>query len=133
MDIRYCGIELKGNDAILVVLEDNKVIETAQKKITLVDTKDQKSVRLFYSEIIKFFTEYKIDIIGIKERATKGRFSGGSISFKMESLIQNTDFNVSLAHSRTITSKLKNITIDSDDILKYQEGALHVAHYLSQK
>jgi len=129
----YCGIELKGNDAILVILRNEEVVNTNPKKITLVDSKIQKDIHAFVLEIIEFMNKYKVDKIGIKERATKGRFSGGSVSFKMEALIQSTHFDVSLIHGKTISSKLKNIEIPSDLVLKYQENALQVAYYLSLK
>lgn len=128
---RVCGIELKGNDAILVVLEDGIVIETQTNKISISDSKDQNSIISFHDNIIRFFTENNITRIGIKERATKGRFSGGSVSFKMEALIQNTDFKVELVHGKTASSKLKNIEIDNSNVKKYQEGALQIAHYLA--
>lgn len=128
---RYCGIELKGNDAVLVVLEDNNIITTNVKKISISDSKNQDSIRAFNKEIVSFFTKYSIDNIGIKERATKGRFAGGSVSFKMESLIQNTAFDVVLIHNKTINSKLKSVDLDYSDMMKYQEGAFQVACYLS--
>jgi hypothetical protein len=127
----YCGIELKGNDAILVVLNTGEIVETSPKKITLKDTKIQDDIKSFVLEIIEFLNKYKVDEIGIKERATKGRFAGGAVSFKMEALIQGTQFNVSLFHGKTISAKLKDIKILSDIVLKYQDTALQVAHYLS--
>ena len=133
MNKTYCGIELKGNDAILVVINKDKIIDTSSKKITLGDSKNQEDIKTFISNITEFMNRYKVDEIGIKERATKGRFAGGSVSFKMEGLIQNTRFNVRLFHGRTIASKLKNIDIPTNKILKYQETALQVAYFLSIK
>ena len=130
--ISVCGIELKGNDAILIVLRDGKIVHTKENKISLSDSKNQDIIKAFQKEIIEFFKTHDIKIAGIKERATKGRFAGGSVSFKMESLIQNTDCEVKLIHSKTISAKLKGIDTGSFDIPKYKENALQVALYLNQ-
>ena len=126
---RYCGIELKGNDAVLVVLENNNVLDLKIKKITLENSKNQESIKSFNNKINQFFIDNNIDKISIKERATKGRFAGGSVSFKMEALIQNTKFEVNLINGKTIKAKLKNIDLNYNNIMKYQEGALQVTYY----
>ena len=125
-----CGIELKGNDAILIVLQNGNIVRTNKNKISLSDSKNQESIKAFHKEIIDFFATNNIDIAGIKERATKGRFAGGSASFKMEGLIQNTDCEVKLINGKTISAKLKGIDTGSYELLKYQEGVLQVALYL---
>jgi len=128
-----CGIELKGNDAIVVILKDNDLVPIKQNKVTLADSKNQDSVKEFHREILDLFAENDIEIAGIKERATKGRFAGGSVSFKMEGLIQNTNCDVQLIHGKTINAKLKGIDLSSYNVLKYQEGALQVALFLSRQ
>ena len=129
-----CGIELKGNEARIVVLEGNQeaynIIGSAPKKIKLDDPNNQDSVKHFLNEIITFVEQFDIQKIGIKERATKGKFAGGSVSFKMEGLLQTSSAEVMLIHSRTIKAKLKNEVLDFTLVNKYQEEALKVAWIL---
>ena len=131
---RICGIELKGNAAIVVILEgepDNfKILPTKLKKIKLEDSTSQEDVQSFSKAINSFFKINKIDRIGIKGRATKGKFAGGSVSFKMEGLIQNTDFSVSIIHGLTMKSKLKNQDVEFVGVLNYQIEAMKMAYCL---
>lgn len=136
--MKTCGIDLKGNDAILVSLEGNSESYTITnqdvKKISLKDPNSQDDVKEFYNQITEFFNQNNFDQIGIKARATKGKFAGGPTSFKMEGLIQNTNALVSILPSPTIKSKLKNKInnnqIDLSAVNKYQEDSLYVALFL---
>lgn len=131
---KTCGIELKGNAAILVVLEgkpdDFKVIPTEFKKIKIEDSTNQEDIKSFSKGIHSFFEANKFDRIGIKGRATKGKFAGGSVSFKMEALIQNTDFPVSVIGGPTLRSKLKNQEVEFEGVNNYQIEAMKIAYCL---
>jgi len=134
--MKVCGIEIKGNNAILTCLngdaKSNKVISKEIKKIELKDSKVQEDIRSFSKAINQFFTEMNFDRIAIKARAEKGKFAGGPTSFKIEGLIQNTDYDVEIIHGATIKSKLKGIVIDFSEVNKYQEEALKLATLLIQ-
>lgn len=129
--MRTCGIELKGNDLIMVILEGNskeyKIDYSNSLKITLKDSINQEELKVFYKRIIDFFKSVDLDKVGIKARATKGRFAGGSVSFKTEGLIQTIDQEVSIIHSKTISSKIKDVSIDFGDLKKYQYEAMNLA------
>ena len=131
---KTCGIEIKGNSAIVVVLEgvaDNfKVLPTEFKKTNLNDSNNQADVKLFSRVINIFLAANNFDSIGIKARATKGKFAGGATSFKMEGLIQNTDFPVSIIKGSTMKAKLKDITLAFTEVNKYQMEAMKVAYCL---
>lgn len=131
---KVCGIELKGNEARIIVLEGNlenyKVISTPFDKLKIVDSKDQNMIKDFHAKILAFFDDEDFTAIGLKERMTKGRFSGGSMTFKMEALMQTSDYAVNLIHGATIKSKLKNVDYDPGLVKKYQEEAFRVALYL---
>ncbi|ELP5899771.1 DUF3010 family protein [Vibrio vulnificus] len=89
--ISVCGVELKGNDAILCALEINKgkIIPIRTKtKISLNNLSGTDGVRAFQDAFKNELTCKGIELIVIKERLTKGKFAGGSNSFKMESAIQ---------------------------------------------
>jgi len=135
--MKYCGIELKGNEALLCCIqgsaENYSIIASETKKIGLKDSMDPDSVRVFFQSMHAFLDEQKFDKVGIKARATKGRFSGGSVSFKMEGLIQLTPNDVQIINGATIKAKLKSIvdSIDYTEVKAYQKEALHVALYLA--
>jgi hypothetical protein len=131
---KTCGIELKGNEARIVVLEgdpeDYVVVSTGITRITLEDPKNQDEVRYFFNEFVAFLEDGDFDRIGIKERVARGRFAGGTTSFKMEGLIQNTDFPVEIIHQSRIKAKLKDVELDISNIEDDQIEAMKVAWYL---
>jgi len=135
--MKVCGIELKSNEARIIVLEghneDYEIIKTDLEKLKLIDSKDQAAVKSFREAILVFFSYHDFDVIGIKERITKGRFAGGAISFKMEGLIQTTDDKVVLVHNMSMKSTLKDVEIPINGIKKYQEEALRVSLFLLNK
>jgi hypothetical protein len=134
--MKVCGIELKGSDAVIVCLEGSKedcnLICKDQKKFSIKDSNNQLDVSSFSSAIGSFLEENEFDEVGIKARATKGRFAGGSVSFKMEGIIQLCNVNVEVIHGATIKSKLKskNVSITDGEVLAYQKEALTVAQFL---
>jgi len=132
--MRTCGIDLKGNEAIIVSLEGSAAqyhqIGGTVKKIKLKDPNDQNEVQFFFKSLSSYVREQRCDQIGIKERASKGKFAGGPTSFKMEGLIQLVDCPVAIIHARTIQAKLKSADIDIAGFNQYQLDALRIAYYL---
>lgn len=132
--MKVCGIELKSNEARLVVLEGHiesyDIVQLDTNKIKLQDSKDQRFVQEFRTQILEFLNWHDFDCVGIKERITKGRFAGGALSFKMEGLIQTSDYKVQLVHNMSMKSALKDVEYDPSMVKKYQEEALRVAIYL---
>lgn len=133
--MKYCGIELKSNEAIIVSIEcannDYDIIKNKTKKISLKDPKSQDSVMNFKNEFIDFFDKNNFTKIGIKERGRKGKFAGGADSFKMEGILQSLDYPVEIIHISTIKSKIKNKELKTDSLNNYQEVALKTALSLS--
>jgi len=90
--MRICGVELKGSEAIFALIDVvNENISSAAcptRKIKFGDTAEPQSARLFYDSICSFILEHNIEQIGIKQRAPKGPFAGGPVTFKMEALLQ---------------------------------------------
>ncbi|MFK8103437.1 MAG: DUF3010 family protein [Saprospiraceae bacterium] len=129
--MKVCGIEIKGNDAILVCLAGDKdnyqIISPELKKISLKESSNQNDVRAFSTAMATFFNTMNFDKIAIKARATKGKFAGGAVSFKMEGLIQNTASEVELIHGATTKAKLGGILFDTAVVNKYQVEALKLA------
>ncbi|PWK14496.1 DUF3010 family protein [Tumebacillus permanentifrigoris] len=131
-----CGIEIKGSQAIVVTLQGTKsnyeLINTKVKKIELEDPKAQRAVQTFQQAITSYFKEHAISTVGIKERATKGDFSGGPISFKIEGIIQTLDLPSSLVHATTLSATVRRheVDVESVNINKYQRDAFKVAFHL---
>jgi hypothetical protein len=123
--MRICGIELKSNNLLLAVVEDNKYIDSKIKKIVLEDDEKQDSIRKFCNEFLLFLEENGIEKIVVKKRAKKGNFAGGAVTFKMEALVQlNPLCEVELISAQTISSFEKKNQIElPDGLKKYQEQA----------
>lgn len=120
-----CGIELKANNVILVVLNDKKYTETKIKKLIIEDDEKQEDIRKFCNEFLDFLEKNQIEKIYLKKRAKKGAFSGGAVTFKIEGLIQlNPVCNVELISGVTINNFEKKSDINfPKELKKYQEQA----------
>ncbi|MGI9570950.1 MAG: DUF3010 family protein [Desulfobulbia bacterium] len=128
-----CGIELSASEARLVLLEDKKddltIVDTKPRKIKLNDEADQNEVKAFRDTIFAFFRENQVTVIAIKKRGKKGAFSGGSVGFKLEGIIQLYDeCPVILVSPQTISAAKKRYeyTIPKE-IMKYQHIAFETA------
>ena len=127
--MKVCGIELKANNLILVVLDNKEYIDLKIKKITLKDDELQEDIRIFCNDFLLFLEQNEIDKVYIKKRAKKGNFAGGAVTFKMEGLIQlNPLCEVELVSAQTISSFEKQNNIEFPNTLnKYQEQAYLMA------
>ena len=120
-----CGIELKANNVILVVLKNNEYIETKIKKLLIEDDEKQEDIRKFCNEFLDFLQKNEIKKVFIKKRAKKGTFSGGAVTFKIEGLIQLNPFcSVDLVSAQSISTFEKKNQIEfPKELKKYQEQA----------
>jgi len=93
--MKICSVELAGNEVNLcfLSLKDGmfELIECRKRKITLASSTEAYQMRQFHKEFAQLMTDYKIEHVVIKERLTKGKFSGSSTSFKAEAAIQLVD------------------------------------------
>ena len=123
--MNICGIELKANNVILVVLKNNEYIDIKIKKIVLEDDEKQEDIRKFCNEFLDFLQKNEIEKVFIKKRAKKGAFSGGAVTFKLEGLIQlNPLCSVDLISSQSISTFEKKNEIEfPKELKKYQEQA----------
>lgn len=125
--MKICGIELKSNNAIVSIIESSNeeinYIDVKLKKIILDNDEDKSSLLSFKNEIESFLTENHIEKVAIKKRAKKGTFAGGSITFKMEAVIQlNSICEVKFISSQAISKYTKKNEIEFPSLLnKYQE------------
>lgn len=123
--MKVCGIELKANTIVLVVLNNHEYIELKIKKITLENDEQQEDIRQFCNEFLLFLEENGIEKVVIKKRAKKGTFAGGAVTFKMEGLIQlNPQCTVELVSSQILGAfEKKNAISFPQNLNKYQEQA----------
>ncbi|MEH6467795.1 MAG: DUF3010 family protein [Porticoccus sp.] len=132
-----CGVELTANDAVVCLLHlENKQFDLPDcrvRKLTLPKEYTREDLQKFQFSFAKLMSDYRVDRVAIKERMTKGKFAGGSISFKLESAIQLiADIDVTLLSSTQIKSALSENPLPipfSDTGLKvFQEAAFKVAY-----
>ena len=123
--MKVCGVELKGNDAVicLMLFEDGlyTLPECRVKKISISDATDKQQLQKFQFDFAKLMADYQVDHVVIKERMTRGKFAGGSVSFKLEASIQLIDnLNVTLISTAKIKETLKN----SDTSMNFNDTGL---------
>ncbi|MDC9725608.1 MAG: DUF3010 family protein [Gammaproteobacteria bacterium] len=102
--MKICGIELKGNDAIICLMSLNDGLfalhECRAKKLSIADATDTEQLKKFQFDFAKLMEDYQVEHVVIRERMTKGKFAGGSVGFKLEAAIQLIDeLSVSLLSS----------------------------------
>ncbi len=141
--MKVCGVELKGNDAIICVMSKaNGLYDIPQirvPKISLVDAGDAQQLRKFQFTFAKLLSDYHIDKVVIKGRALKGKFAGGPVGFKLEAAIQLIDeLDVDIVSSSYVKTGLakSQVTIDFRDtgLKKFQETAFQtVFAYLASQ
>ena len=128
--MKYCGIELKGDEARVIAMETKgdsyTVIPLKVDKFKIQDPSSQQELQAFNVAFQKFLATGHYDAIGIKGRMTKGRFAGGSTSFKLEGIIQCMPFPVSIINPATIRAKLKDTELNLAGCKEYQIEALKV-------
>lgn len=134
--MKICGIELKGNDAIVCVMSLENGLYDLPKirvpKLTLVNASDAIEMRKFQFDFAKLMADYKIEKVVIKGRALKGKFSGGPVGFKLEAAIQLiTDLEVEILSSSFVKSALAkslvNIDFRDTGLKNFQETAFNTA------
>jgi hypothetical protein len=136
--MNVCGIDLDKTEARFVVLsgsaDDFELVPTDVTRLVLVDPKDQSEVRSFQTVLQAFFDENKIDVVAIRERLSKGRMKGGTITFKIEGLIQTCRQDVRLISPASIRKALAGANIDFTElpIAKHQYEAYGAAYCLME-
>lgn len=130
------GIDLDKNEARFVVLAGHAlnfdIVPTTIVRLGLADPKDQQEVRDYQASVQAFFDEYAVNAVAIRERLSKGRMKGGTITFKLEGLIQTCRQSVILIPPATIRKALSKANIDFAElpIAKYQYEAYGAAYTL---
>ena len=117
--MKVCGVELKGSDAILCVMEKANGLYDIPRirvpKIAIKDAGDADQMKDFQFTFSKLIEDYKIDKVVIKGRALKGRFAGGPVGFKLEAAIQLiNNLPVEILSSSSIKNTLAKSQVNID-------------------
>ncbi|WP_290702928.1 DUF3010 family protein [Amphritea sp.] len=123
--MRVCGVELKGNDAVICLMVLDQGLYTLPdcrvKKLSISDSSNRDELSGFQFNFIKLMQDYNVDSVVIRERMTKGKFAGGATSFRLEAAIQlASEFDVSLLSA----SKAKEVLKDSRVILNFKDTGM---------
>ena len=141
--MKVCGVELKGNDAIVCMLELDRglfnIPDCRVQKVSIKDVTDTQQLRHFQFTFAKLMSDYQIDKVVIKERLMRGKFAGGAAGFKLEAALQLAEsLNVELISAADIKQILKTteltIEFEQTGLKKFQEHAFTTAFaYLSKR
>ncbi|PHR84469.1 MAG: hypothetical protein COA59_05805 [Colwellia sp.] len=130
--MKACGVEIKGNDAIICIMsKENNLYDiphTRVQKISLDNAGDAEQVQKFQFTFAKLMEDYHVSHVLIKGRALKGKFSGGPIGFKVEAAIQLIkELQVEILAASFIKKELTKSQVDIDfrdtGLKQYQEQA----------
>lgn len=130
--MKICGVELKGNEAIVCIMSrENGLYDIPHlrvQKIALVDIGDAEEVRHFQFTFAKLMEDYNVEKVVIRGRALKGKFAGGPIGFKLEAAIQLIkELDVEIISSsivkKTLLKSQVNIDFRDTGLKQYQENA----------
>ncbi|MDP4530020.1 DUF3010 family protein [Alkalimonas delamerensis] len=140
--MRVCGVEIKSNEAIicLMTLEQGlfQLPDCRQQRFVLQHDKDAEAMRKFQFSLQKFFQDYQVSQVVIKERPQKGKFAGGAIGFKIEAALQLLPaIEVTLVSSQQIKEQLSRnpllIDFKATGLKGFQQTAFETAYSWLQR
>lgn len=123
--MRVCGVELTGNDAVICLMELDHGLyslpDCRARRLSINDSSNREQLAKFQFDFNKLMQDYKVKHIIVRERMTKGKFAGGSTSFKLEAAIQLlNDIDVTLFSATQVKESLK----ESKVVLNFKETGL---------
>ncbi|WP_082445314.1 DUF3010 family protein [Sphingomonas sp. Leaf28] len=129
-----CGVDIKAKDAILAIVksdtDDNiEHLNCTTKRITLNDHEDVASLHAFMKAINAFANENRVEGFVIKTRQATGQLAAGGITFKIETLFQLSNVEVSFVSPPTLSAfqKKSNVATPPQSIKKFQADAYRAA------
>lgn len=135
--MKTIGIQIKSNEAILVVLaldQDGNVKQLSEStKFKIDDPTNQDQVKQFKNQINTFFDAVKATRIGIVARNHngKGKMAPSPTSFKLEGIIQLYEKNsIEIIWKKTTDAFLNKNLKQIEAEKMYQVDAFDLAYYL---
>ncbi|MBT1450578.1 DUF3010 family protein [Glaciecola sp. XM2] len=135
--MRICGVEIKGTEAIISILEYRDglftIPECRARKVEFSKQNRASDLQYFQSSFAKLMTDYKVKMVMIKERPLSGKFSGGGLGFKMEAALQLIeDLDVQTMNASTLKAIIKRnpipVEFGETGLKIFQEQAFAVAY-----
>lgn len=130
--MKVCGVELKGNDAVITLLNFEfglfDLPDCRVRKLSINDADSVEQLRDFQFTFAKLMQDYKIDRVVIRKRAHKGKFAGGAVGFKLEAAIQLVEgVQVDLMSPTDVKEQLKHtplpVNFKDTGLKQFQENA----------
>jgi len=133
--MKTCGIALKASDATLCVIDGASGRIDIQHKITLGDDELKSEIEDFMQSYASFIKKHDISLVGLKKRSKTGRYAGGGLTFKMETLMQlGSDVPLHFVSPQALSAFDKKTSPDYPDTLtKDQTPAYLTALYVADK
>ncbi|MCG9726783.1 DUF3010 family protein [Vibrio brasiliensis] len=135
--MKICGVELKGNDAVICLLSHADSVvhlpDCRVAKLTIGNANDTQEVKKFQFSFAKLIQDYQIERVVIRQRQTKGKFAGGAVGFKLEAAIQLIEgIDAKVVSPTEIKESLKRnplaIQFKETGLKQYQEQAFTTAY-----
>ncbi|PMH43176.1 hypothetical protein BCU68_04090 [Vibrio sp. 10N.286.49.B3] len=135
--MKICGVELKGNDAVICLLELSNgafmIPDCRVSKLSISDANDTQQMKDFQFSFAKLMEDYQVDKVVIRQRQTKGKFAGGGFGFKLEAAIQLSEgFDVEVVSPNELKESLKRnplaIKFKETGLKQYQEQPFMTAY-----
>ena len=141
--MRVCGVELIGNEAIIAIMQLKDglydVPTVRANKFVLTDPINTQPLQKFQFDFLQLMNDYKVDAVVIKQRALKGKYAGGTLTFKMEAALQLIEgIKVQVLCTSYIKDGLSQAQVTPDPLelglKKFQNHAMLTAFsYLEQQ
>lgn len=131
------GVELNNKEAVICLMSYTdgliNVKECRTRGIELRDNESSEGMIGFQFQVKKLIEDYAVNQVVIKQRPTRGKFSGSSNSFKMEAAIQLIDgVQVNLIANTDIKETLKKnpleYTMKDIGLRQFQQQAFDAAY-----
>jgi hypothetical protein len=134
--MRICGVEIKGTEAVIAILDYREglftVPECRARKVEFSKRNRTSDLTYFQQSFAKLMEDYKVERVVIKERPLAGKFSGGGLGFKMEAAIQLIpELEVQTMSATLLKASLKRnpvfVAFSETGLKIFQEHAFQVA------
>ncbi len=135
--MRVCGVDIKGSEAILCLMEFKDGLmslpDCRTVRVQLVKDQEQEQLQKFQFAMAKLAEDYKISKFVVRERAQKGKFAGSAVGFKIEAALQLiSTVETVIASNAALKDKLAThpLAIDFKDtgLKGFQETAFTTAY-----
>lgn len=131
------GVELNNKEAVVCLMSADdglfNIKECRTRGIDIKSPETQRGIQAFQTQFKQLVMDYKVEKVVIKQRPSKGKFSGSSNSFKMEAAIQLiNDVSVEIISNTEIKETLKKYpleyTMKDLELRQFQQDAFNVGY-----